>query len=54
METGDDEEKFSKMMALEISDQRKNIKTAKDEFLKKKAMEEEKARVKKGKENANF
>jgi len=51
MELGDDEEKFTKMMALEIADQRKNIKTQKEEFEKKKLLEEEKARAKKGKEN---
>ena len=51
MEAGDDEEKFVSMMALEITDQRRTIKVQKEEFIKKKAMEEEKARLRKGKEN---
>jgi len=36
VEAGDDEEKFSKMMVLEITDQRRNIKTQKEEFVKRK------------------
>jgi len=51
VEAGDDEEKFSKMMMLEIQDQRRNIKTQKDEFFRRQQQEEEKARAKKGKDN---
>ena len=52
IEGGDEEEKFTKMMALEIVDQRRHIKVAKEEHLKKKQLEEERAKAKKGKENA--
>lgn len=41
-ENVDEDDKFNKMMVLEISDQRRNIKISKDEFFKKKAAEEEK------------
>ncbi len=43
----DDEEKFNKMINLDMEEQRKNIKLKREEFIRKKAIEEEKAKKKK-------
>lgn len=45
----EDEDKFNKMVNLEMEEQRKNIKTKRDEFIKKKKVEIEKADAKKNK-----
>ena len=38
----DDEEKFNKMINLDMEEQRKNIKLKRDEFIRKQKIEEEK------------
>ncbi len=43
----DDEEKFNKMINLDMEEQRKNIKLKREEFIRKKQIEEEKAKKKK-------
>ena len=45
----EDEDKFNKMVNLEMEEQRKNIKTKRDEFIKKKKVEVEKDEPKKNK-----
>jgi hypothetical protein len=46
-EGGDDEEKFNKMINLDMEEQRKNIKIKREEFIRKKHIEEEKKTKKK-------
>jgi len=46
-EGGDDEEKFNKMINLDMEEQRKNIKIKREEFIRKKQIEEEKKTKKK-------
>lgn len=43
----DDEEKFNKMINLDMEEQRKNIKLKREEFIRKKLIEEEKSKKKK-------
>ena len=43
----DDEEKFNKMINLDMEEQRKNIKLKREEFIRKKQIEEEKSKKKK-------
>lgn len=43
----DDEEKFNKMINLDMEEQRKNIKFKREEFIRRKALEEEKKSKKK-------
>ena len=42
----DDDDKFDKMKVIEMDEQRKDAKLKKEEFLRKKALEEEKAKKK--------
>lgn len=44
---GDDEEKFNRMINLDMEEQRKNIKIKRDEYIRKKQIEEEKKLKKK-------
>lgn len=46
-EPNDDEEKFNKMINLDMEEQRRNIKVKKDEYNRKRLIEEEKKRKKK-------
>ena len=46
-EGGDDEEKFNRMINLDMEEQRKNIKIKRDEFIRRKQLEEEKKSKKK-------
>ena len=43
----DDEDKFNKMINLDMEEQRKNIKLKREEFIRKKQIEEEKLKKKK-------
>ena len=43
----DDEEKFNRMINLDMEEQRKNIKLKREEFIRKKLIEEEKLKKKK-------
>jgi hypothetical protein len=43
----DDEEKFNKMINLDMEEQRKNIKLKREEFIRRKQIEEEKSKKKK-------
>lgn len=47
LEAGDDEEKFNRMINLDMEEQRKNIKIKRDEFIRRKQIEEEKKSKKK-------
>ena len=47
----DDEEKFNRMINLDMEEQRKNIKIKRDDFIKRKQMEEEKKTKKKNNNN---
>lgn len=44
---GDDEEKFNRMINLDMEEQRKNIKIKRDEYIRRKQIEEEKKQKKK-------
>ncbi len=46
----DDEEKFNKMINLDMEEQRKNIKLKREEFIRKKQIEEEKSKKKKNRD----
>ena len=46
-EGGDDEEKFNRMINLDMEEQRKNIKIKREEFIRRKQIEEEKKSKKK-------
>jgi hypothetical protein len=46
-EGNDDEEKFNKMINLDMEEQRKNIKIKRDEYIRRKQIEEEKKTKKK-------
>ena len=46
----DDEEKFNKMINLDMEEQRKNIKLKREEFIRKKLIEEEKSKKKKNRD----
>ena len=46
-EGGDDEEKFNRMINLDMEEQRKNIKIKRDEFIRRKQIEDEKKTKKK-------
>ena len=46
-EGNDDEEKFNKMINLDMEEQRKNIKVKRDEYIRRKQLEEEKKTKKK-------
>jgi hypothetical protein len=43
----DDEEKFNRMINLDMEEQRKNIKIKRDEYIRRKQLEEEKKQKKK-------
>ena len=46
-DAGDDEEKFNRMINLDMEEQRKNIKIKRDEYIRRKQIEEEKKTKKK-------